>query len=65
MPLEAGPTPMPGNPIKMQGIGSHDWTPCPGLGADNAAVLRDWLDYDDDRIAALQDAGVLVDKPPH
>ncbi len=63
-PLEPGPTPMPGNPIKMNGIGSHDWTPCPRLGADNGAVLKDWLGYDDERIAALEDAGVLVDKPP-
>ena len=64
VPLEPGPTPMPGNPIKMAGIGSDDWTPCPRLGADNGAVLKDWLDYDDDRIGALESAGVLVDKPP-
>ena len=64
VPLELGPTPMPGNPVKMAGIGSDDWTPCPRLGADNRAVLHDWLGYDDDRVAALEDAGVLVDKPP-
>ena len=64
VPLEAGPTPMPGNPIKMDGIGSADWTPCPRLGADNRAVLKSWLGYDDDRIEALEDAGALVDKPP-
>ena len=64
VPLEAGPTPMPGNPIKMAGIGSADWTPCPRLGADNRAVLKSWLGYDDDRIEALEDAGALVDKPP-
>ena len=64
VPLEAGPTPMPGNPIKMDGIGSADWTPCPRLGTDNRAVLKDWLGYDDDRIEALEDAGALVDKPP-
>ena len=64
VPLEAGPTPMLGNPIKMDGIGSADWTPCPRLGADNRAVLKGWLGYDDDRIEALEDAGVLVDKPP-
>lgn len=64
VPLEAGPTPIPGNPIKMAGISSDDWTRCPCLGADNRAVLRDWLDYDDDRIKALENAGVVVDKPP-
>ena len=64
VPLEHGPTPMPGNPVKMAGIGSDDWTPCPRLGADNRPVLRDWLGYDDERIAALEEAGILVDKPP-
>ena len=64
VPLEPGPTAMPGNPVKMAGIGSHDWTPCPRLGADNRSVLRDWLGYDDERIAALENAGILVDKPP-
>ena len=64
VPLEPGPTPVPGNPIKMDGIGSDDWTPCPRLGADNAAVLRDWLGYDDEKIAGMERAGVLADKPP-
>ena len=64
VPLEPGPTPVPGNPIKMAGIGSGDWTPCPRLGADNAAILRDWLDYDDERIAEMEREGVLADKPP-
>ena len=62
--VEPGPTPMPGNPIKMAGISPQDWTPCPSLGADNRAVLADWLGYGADRIAALETAGVLVDKPP-
>ncbi len=64
VPIEPGPTPMPGNPINMAGIGSDDWTPCPGLGDDNRAVLREWLGYDDARVAALEEAKVLVDKPP-
>ena len=64
VPLEPGPTPMPGNPIKMPGATPDDWTPCPRLGGDNRAVLEEWLGYDDDRIDALERAGVLVDKPP-
>lgn len=64
VPIEPGPTPMPGNPIKMRGISSDDWTPCPKLGADNAAVLKDWLDYSDGQIAELERAGVIVDRPP-
>lgn len=62
--VEPGPTPMPGNPIKMAGTGPTDWTPCPRLGADNRAVLADWLGYEAGRIDALETAGVLVDKPP-
>ena len=64
VPIEAGPTPMPGNPIKMEGISSADWTPCPKLGADNAAVLKGWLDYSDDQVAELERTGVIVDRPP-
>ncbi len=64
VPLEPGPTPVPGNPIKMNGISSEDWTPCPGLGADNAAVLRDWLGWEEQQVLALQRAGALADRPP-
>ena len=64
VPIEPGPTPMPGNPVKMEGISSADWTPCPKLGADNAAVLKGWLDYSDDEIAELERSGVIVDRPP-
>ena len=61
---DPGPTPMPGNPVKMPGANSADWTPCPRLGADNRAILKDWLGYDDARVNVLEAAGVLVDKPP-
>ena len=32
--------------------------------ADNRSVLKAWLGYDDDHVAAPERAGVLVDKPP-
>ena len=64
VPLEPGPTPVPGNPIKMSGISPDDWSPCPSLGANNAAVLGDWLGYSDERIAELHREGALADKPP-
>ena len=64
VPLEAGGTPMPGNPIKMSGISPRDWTPCPKLGADNAQVLQAWLGCSAAAVADLMDAGVLFDKPP-
>ena len=63
VPLENG-TPMPGNPIKMVGIASDDWTPCPKLGEHNEEVLSEWLDYGSDQIQALYEEGVIVDRPP-
>lgn len=63
VPLEDR-TPVPGNPVHMPGASSADWRPCPRLGADNAAVLRDWLGWDDAAIQALAAAGVTHDRPP-
>jgi crotonobetainyl-CoA:carnitine CoA-transferase CaiB-like acyl-CoA transferase len=34
------------------------------LGADNARILKDWLDYSDKEIAKLEEKGVLWNKPP-
>jgi crotonobetainyl-CoA:carnitine CoA-transferase CaiB-like acyl-CoA transferase len=62
-PLEAG-TPVPGNPIRMAGLSSADWTPCPRLGADNATVLADWLGYRPEQIAELEQLQILIDRPP-
>lgn len=64
VPLEAFDTPMPGNPVKLAGSSSDDWTPCPKLGADNARVLKGWLDYSDKEISELEQNGVLLNKPP-
>ena len=63
VPLEHG-TPMPGNPVKMSAISSEDWEPCPKLGEHNEEVLGEWLQYDVDRIQALYDNGVIVNRPP-
>ena len=63
VPLELN-TPVPGNPVKMAGTSSADWTPCPRLGADNEQVLKAWLDYTDEQIDELTTKGVLADKPP-
>ncbi len=63
VPYERFSTPIPGNPIKMAGISSDDWTPCPKLGADNAAVLKDWLSYTDQHIADLADEAIIADQP--
>ena len=63
VPLDEG-MPMPGNPIRMDGLTTEDWTPCPRLGADNAAVLADWLGYGPERIAMLESDGILANQPP-
>lgn len=64
VPFERFDTPMPGTPIKMDGVDPDSWTPCPSLGADNERVLKEWLEYSDDAIALLKQASVLADKPP-
>lgn len=63
VPLENG-TPIPGNPVKMDGIDHGDWTPCPKLGQHNREVLKEWIDMDDEVIESLYEAGVIHDKPP-
>ena len=57
-------TPMPGTPIKMEGVEPETWTACPDLGADNEEVLKDWLRLSSQEIKNLVDASVLHDKPP-
>ena len=64
VPYEQFDTPMPGNPIHMAGLASHQWTQCPDLGANNHDVLSQWLGYGDAQISALEDAGVLFNRPP-
>ncbi len=56
--------PMPGNPIKMEGLDQNQWTRCPRLGEDNSSVLRDWLGMEDEEIASLAAQNVIADKPP-
>lgn len=63
VPLEQG-TPMPGNPVKMCGISSEDWTPCPKLGIHNEEILTEWLDLDDSQIDELYETQVIVKQPP-
>jgi len=63
VPLEDR-TPVPGVPLRMRQCSSADWTPCPKLGADNAAVLQGWLGYDEERVRQLEADGVIFDAPP-
>ena len=48
----------------MAGISPDDWTPCPKLGADNAAVLKDWLGFTEQQIVDLADEAIIADRPP-
>ena len=64
VPLEAGDTPMPGSPIKMQGVDPEDWTPCPTLGEHNYEILNTWLGYSEDQVLELYQEEVIADRPP-
>ena len=64
VPLERGNTPMPGSPIKMEGVGSEDWTPCPALGEYNYEILNILLGYSTDEVLELYQEEVIADRPP-
>jgi len=53
-----------GDPIHRNQSGVEHWLPSPFLGEHNHEVLSAWLDYSDEQICALEDAGVLVTEPP-
>lgn len=55
---ERGAFTMPGWPVKLSD--SHvPVEPAPVLGADNAAVYAEWLDLDEDELAALKRDGIV------
>jgi crotonobetainyl-CoA:carnitine CoA-transferase CaiB-like acyl-CoA transferase len=64
VPYERFNTPMPGNPIQMEGIDRDQWTRCPGLGEHNHHVLESWLQYTTEAISNLEDNGILLNAPP-
>ena len=59
----AGPVTVPGFPLAFDGERPAPDGPAPLLGEHNHEVLAELLGYDDDRIAALESAGVLGSKP--
>lgn len=64
VPIEPFNTPMPGNPIQMQGIDRGQWTQCPGLGEHNYDVLESWLHYTTAEISDLEKNNILFNAPP-
>ncbi|HCD28111.1 MAG TPA: hypothetical protein DER02_11365 [Gammaproteobacteria bacterium] len=56
-------TPIPGNPIQMQGLSQEQWTPCPPLGAHSQSVLMDWLGLAKHETAALLADGIIAERP--
>jgi len=50
---------VPGFPLRFSGWRRHPETKAPMLGEHNAVVLRDYLGYSDERIAALERESVL------
>ncbi|MCL6511151.1 MAG: CoA transferase [Anaerolineae bacterium] len=56
---EAGTLRMPNVPIRMSETPASVRLPPPLLGQHTEEVLREWLHYDDERIHALREAGVI------
>ncbi len=50
---------VPGFPLRFSGYGRNPKTQAPTLGEHNETVLRDYLGYSNERIAALEREGVL------
>jgi crotonobetainyl-CoA:carnitine CoA-transferase CaiB-like acyl-CoA transferase len=58
-----GPRLYPGIPLRFEPAYEHEVLPTAPLGRDNRAILRDLLGYDDDAITALEQQGVLTNRP--
>jgi crotonobetainyl-CoA:carnitine CoA-transferase CaiB-like acyl-CoA transferase len=58
-----GPRLYPGIPLHFEPEFEHEVRPAAPLGRDNREILRDLLGYDDDAITALEQRGVLADRP--
>jgi hypothetical protein len=52
-----------GRPWKFSALSPHVKGPAPTFGQHNREVLQEVLGYDEARCAALEAAGILVDKP--
>ncbi len=50
---------MPGNPVKLSGVGEESYSPPPLVGQHTDEVLRDLLAMSPERIAALRKSGVV------
>lgn len=57
-----GTVDIPGFPLKFSDAPPEPDLPVHALGQDNHDVLRDVLGYDDDRISALTEAGIIASK---
>lgn len=55
----AGRIPMQGLPIRLSDTPAEIRCPLPGVGQHTDEVLRDWLGYDDGRIAGLRRTGTV------
>ena len=64
VPLERFATPVPGNPIRMQGLSSKDWSPCPSLGAQSQQILQTWLGYTPSETMGFLASGIIAEAPP-
>ena len=63
VPYERYSVPIPGNPIRMAGLSTDDWTPCPKLGQHNADVLKEWLGFSDQEVEECVQSEILKTEP--
>lgn len=56
---DGGKVKMPGNPIKLSYTNEDSYTPPPHLGTNTKEILREWAGYDENKIQALIDKGIV------
>jgi crotonobetainyl-CoA:carnitine CoA-transferase CaiB-like acyl-CoA transferase len=56
---DGGKVKMPGNPVKLSYTNEDSYTPPPHLGTNTKEILREWAGYDENKIQALIDKGIV------
>jgi crotonobetainyl-CoA:carnitine CoA-transferase CaiB-like acyl-CoA transferase len=50
---------MPGNPVKLSYTDEESFSPPPHLGQHTKEILRDWADYDSEKLNILIDNKII------
>jgi len=56
---EYGPIALPGSPMQISNGGEITYQPAPLLGQHNAAVYEEFFGYDEAKLQAMQEAGII------